>query len=232
MCQRRIGDPLLVAGQLVTAIDFLGAGLHAACIGAVAWFGQAHAAYNLTIPHTGQEAFLLLVRAVHVDRRHDEARLHSHGRAEASIDALHLPRDQTVGDVGDVGATVVGQGCPEEAEFAELFHDFWVEELAPIPVDDKRGEFALRKVAGGVPDLAFILRQLIFQQEGVFPGEIDHVFSLQIKKCPGNAAALSGTSYILYGAWRPTGLVADLDPGHFQPVAPGQPSRFLVFHTL
>ena len=77
--------------------------------------------------------------AVGPDRIHDERRLHAHHRAIAGIDALHLARDQPVGDIGGAGAAVVlRQRQPEQPERAHLAKNLGVGLLFAIGLDDAR----------------------------------------------------------------------------------------------
>src|SRR5690606_34565404 len=76
----RVGDPHLVAGELVAAIGLDGAGLHAAGIGAVVGLGQSEAAYPFAAGQLGQVLLFLLFGAEFVDGHHDQGRLHAHHR--------------------------------------------------------------------------------------------------------------------------------------------------------
>ena len=67
------GDPHLLAVEDVFVADFLGAGAHAAGIGAEVGFGQAEAAELFALLHRGQPGLFLLVAAEGVDRIHAPA---------------------------------------------------------------------------------------------------------------------------------------------------------------
>lgn len=57
----------------------------------------------------------LLLRAIGMDRVHDERGLDAHRRAEAGIDALDLARNKTIGHVaGTYAAISLGDGDAEQ----------------------------------------------------------------------------------------------------------------------
>src|SRR5690606_8319522 len=100
---RRIADPHLAAGQLVAALDRLGAGFHAARVGTVVRFGEAEAADPFAGGQPGQVFLLLRFGAELEDRHHDQRALYAHHRPVAGVDALDLAGDQPVADVVQAG---------------------------------------------------------------------------------------------------------------------------------
>jgi hypothetical protein len=102
-----------------------------------------------------------------MDRVHDEAGLHAHGRAVAGIHPLHLARDEAIADVIDGGAAVVlRQGRAEEPEFAHLGHDLAVEAFVAVGLENPRHQLFLAVIACRVAHHALVFIQLLFEQEG------------------------------------------------------------------
>src|SRR4029453_9420025 len=154
---RRVGDPHLAALEDVAAGGLGRAGAHAGGIGAGVGLGQAEAADPLAARQLGQELLPLGLRAVGVDRVHDQARLHAHGGAVAGVHALDLAGDQAVADIVHAGAAIAVDGGAEQAELAQLVHDRAVEALVPVGFEHARHELVLRILARGVPPQALIL---------------------------------------------------------------------------
>ena len=99
-------------------------------------------------------------------------RLHAHHRAVAGVDALDLARDQAVADVVEAGAAVgLGDGRPEQAELAHLAEDRRVGLLVAEGLEHARREAALAVVARGVAHGAFVVAELLVEQQGVVPVE-------------------------------------------------------------
>src|SRR5262249_19244386 len=63
-------------------------------------------------------------------------------------------------------------GGAQEAEFAQLVHDLAVELLMPVGFQHPGHELVLGVVARGVAHHALLFRELILEQERVFPMEI------------------------------------------------------------
>src|SRR6185369_5724347 len=169
---RRVGDPHLGARKHVAALHLLGAGAHAAGVGAGVGLSQAEAADPFAGREPGQILLALLLRTVGADRVHDEARLDRHGRAVAAVDALHRAGDQAVADVAEAGAAIFGgNGRAEQPECAHLAHDLAVEALVEIGRGHPRQELLLRVAFGGVADQPLLVVELVIEIERVRPVE-------------------------------------------------------------
>ena len=169
---RRIGDPGLGAGQDVAALDLLGAGAHAARVGAGVGLGQAEAADDLALGQAGEVFAALLLAAVGEDRVHHEARLDRHRRAVAAVDPLDGAGDQAVADIAQAGAAIfVRDGRAEQAELAHLIEDRAVEMLFEISLGDARLELGLGVALGGVADHPLFVAELVFEVERIRPVE-------------------------------------------------------------
>src|SRR5262249_5124384 len=120
---RRIGDPHLAALEDVAAVHLAGARPHAGGIRAGVGLGQAEAADPFALRQLRQVLLSLRLGAVGMDRVHDEARLHAHGRAVAAVDALDFAGDEAVADIVHAGAAIALDGRAEQAELAQLVHD-------------------------------------------------------------------------------------------------------------
>ena len=149
---RRVRDPQLGAAQRIAAVDFAGAGYHAAGIGAVIGFGQAEAAEQFARGHARQILLTLFLAAIGVNRRHRQRGLHAARRAERRIDALEFAHDETVGDIADAGAAVAFERRAEKTELAHLAHHLDVEGLVAVRVQDARHQLFLRVLARRVAD--------------------------------------------------------------------------------
>ena len=126
--------------------------------------GQAEAADQLALGEAGQEALALLFGAVGMDRVHDQARLHAHGRAVAAVHPLDLARDQPVGDVVDPGAAIALDGRAEQPQLPHLGHDLAVETLVPVSLQDARHQPILAVGPRGVAQHALFLAELVLEQ--------------------------------------------------------------------
>ena len=113
----------------------------------------------------------LLLAAIGVDGMHDQARLHAHRGAIAAVDPLHLPRDESIGDVVHAGAAIALDGRAEQAELAHLRHDRAVEALVPIGLEYARHQLFLAVGAGGVAQHALVLRELVVEEKRILPIE-------------------------------------------------------------
>ena len=170
---RRVGNPHLGAGQPVAVGGLLGAGLHAAGIGAGIRLGQAEAADPLAGGELGQVFLALVLVAIGVDRVHHQRRLHRIHRAIAGIDALDLARHQAIGDVARIGAAIFfRQRDADQAEFAHLVEDVAIDLLFQIGLGDARQQLVLRIGARGVADHALVFGELLVEHERIVPLEI------------------------------------------------------------
>ena len=169
---RRVGNPHLGAGQPVAVGNLLGAGLHAAGIGAGIGLGQAEAADPLAGGELGQVFLALVLVAIGVDRIHHQRGLHRVHRAIAGIDALDLARHEAIGDVARIGAAIfLRQGDADQAEFAHLVEDVAVGLLFQIGLGDARQQLVLRIGARGVADHALVFGELLVEHERIVPVE-------------------------------------------------------------
>ena len=169
---RRVRDPHLGAVELVAVRHLLGARDHRAGIGAEVRLGQAEAADQLGLGELGQILPLLRLAAVGVDRVHHQRRLHRQRRAIAGIDALHLARDQAVGDIAQARAAVfLRDGRAEQAVRAHLGQQLLVDLLLAPGEAHARHQLVLREVAHAVADHALFFGQLAFEIERVLPVE-------------------------------------------------------------
>ena len=163
---------ILAPLSLIAAGDLLGARHHRARIGAEVRLGQAEAADQLAVGELGQILLLLRLGAVGVDRMHHQRRLHRHRRAIAGIDALHLARDQAVGDIAEARAAVfLRDGRAEQAERAHLGQELLVDLLLAPGEPHPRHQLVLREAARAVAHHALFLGQIAFEVERVLPVE-------------------------------------------------------------
>ena len=171
---RRVGNPHLGTGEPVAVRGLLGAGLHAAGIGAGIRLGQAEAADPFAGGELGQIFLALVLVAIGIDRVHHQRRLHRIHRAIAGIDALDLARHQAIGDVARIGAAIfLRQGNADQAEFAHLIEDLAVGLLFEIGLGDARQQLVLRVGARGVADHALVFGELLVEHERIVPLELD-----------------------------------------------------------
>jgi hypothetical protein len=145
----------------------------AAGVGAVIRLRQAEAADPLTGRELRNELLLLRGRTELEDRRHDERALYAHHRTVAGIDALNLPRDEAVAHAAEAGPAVrLGHGDGEHVELAELAVDRRrVGALAAKRVEHARRKLLLTVGARRVVHHAFIVGELLFEQQRVAPVE-------------------------------------------------------------
>ncbi len=154
---RRVGNPHLGTGEPIAVGRLLGAGLHAAGIGAGVRLGQAEAADPLAGRKLGQIFLALVLVAIGIDRVHHQRRLHRIHRTIAGIDALDLARHEAVGDVARIGAAIfLRQRNADQAEFAHL----------------ARQQLVLRIGARGVADHALVFGELLVEHERIVPLKI------------------------------------------------------------
>ena len=152
-----VADPHLHAVEDVEVSVGAGGGLHGAGIGTAVVLGEAEAADDLAGGHLREVAPLLLLRAVAVDRVHDEGALDAGEAAEAGVDALKLVHHQAVGDVVEAGGAVLGwQRRSEQTQRAELLGEM-ARRLAGFPpfADVGRG-LVVEEVAGRRPHLLLL----------------------------------------------------------------------------
>ena len=170
---RRVGNPHLRAGQPIAVGHLLGAGLHAAGIGAGIGLGEAEAADPFAGGEFRQVFLALVLVAIGIDRMHHQRRLHRIHRAVAGIDPLDLARHQAVGDVAGVGAAIFfRQRDADQAEFAHLVENLAVGLLFQIRLGDARQQLVLRIGARGVADHALVFGELLVEHERIVPLEI------------------------------------------------------------
>ena len=169
---RGIGNPHLGAGQPVTIGGLLGAGLHAAWIGAGIRLGQAEAADPFAGGELGQVLLALGFVAIGIDRIHHQRRLHRIHRTIAGIDPLDLACDQAVGDIARIGAAIFfRQRDADQAELAHLVEDLTIGLLFEIGLGDARQQLVLRIGARCVADHALVFGELLVKQERIVPLE-------------------------------------------------------------
>ena len=167
---RAVGDPHLVAGEAVAAVHFLGAGGHAARVGAVVRLGQAETADPLAAGQLGQVFLLLLFAAEFIDRHHHQGRLHAHHGAVAGIHPLHFPGDQAVAHIVHAGAAVgFRDGGAEQAQLAHFAEDFRVGFLMAEGFQDTRRQLVLGVLLGGLAHHALVFGELLVQQQRAGP---------------------------------------------------------------
>merc|ERR1719400_1287888 len=164
-----VGDPVLTSVQY-PHLAFLvvpGPGLHVSRVRAVVWFRETKAADNFPGCQPGQILLSLLLTAKVVDGIHHQAGLDRHGRPVAGVHPLHLPGDETVGDVGHPGTAVALDGRAQHPELPHLAHDVPVEDLVPVGHDDPGHEFVLTVLVEDIPHHHLLLRQATLQVESV-----------------------------------------------------------------
>ena len=164
---------ILAPLSLKPPAHLLGARHHRARIGAEVRLGQAEAADQLGLGELGQIFLLLRLGAVGVDRMHHQRRLHRERRAIAGIDALHLARDQAIGDVAQPRAAVfLRDGRAEQAERAHLGQQFLVDLLLAPGEPHPRHQLVLRERARAVAHHALFLGQVAVEIERILPVEV------------------------------------------------------------
>ncbi|MNM83137.1 hypothetical protein D3C81_951850 [compost metagenome] len=169
---RAVGDPHLVAGQAIAAVDFLRPGDHRARIGTMIRLGQAEATDPFATGKLGQVLLLGCFRAELVDRHHDQGRLHTHHRAVARIDALHFTGDQAVANVVQAAATVLlRDGRAEQADFAHFAEDRRIGLLMTEGFQHARGQLVLGELIRAVTHHALFFSELLVEQQWVDPVE-------------------------------------------------------------
>ena len=169
---RAVGDPHLRAAQAVAAGHLPGTRDHAARIRAVVGLGQAEAADPLAAGQLRQVLLLLRFAAELIDRHHHERALHAHHRAVPRIHALDLARDQAIADVVQAGtAVLLGNRRAEQAEFAHLAEDRRIGRAFAKGRQHARGESLLAVGRSRVAHRAFVVAELLIQQQRVFPVE-------------------------------------------------------------
>ena len=110
-----------------------------------------------------------------MDRVHHEAGLDRGHGAVTAVDAFDLAGDQAVGDIARTGAAVFfGHGRAEQTGLSHQREEFGRIELFAIGVGDARLQLALRETVRGVADHPLFLGQLVFEIEGIVPGERHH----------------------------------------------------------
>ena len=172
---RRVADPRLGARDDIAAVDLARARRHAAGVGAGIGLGQAKTADPLAARQLRQIFPLLRLRAIGMDRVHHQARLDAHHRAITRVDALHLARDQAIGDIARADAAIfLRDGRAEQPQRAHLAEDRGVGMLVLERLDDARRQPVLSIGARGVAHHPLVVGQLVVEQERVRPVERAH----------------------------------------------------------
>ena len=165
---RAVTDPHLRAAERIATGHPAGACRHAAGVRTVIGLGQTEAADPLATGELRQVLLSLCFGAELKDGQHDERALHAHHRAVTRVDALHLARDQPVGDVVETGAAIgLRNRGAEQAELTHLAKDAGVGPLVAKGLEHTRGESLLavgvRRLANG----ALVGAELRVEQQGV-----------------------------------------------------------------
>ena len=169
---RRVGNPCLVAADLVTARHLHRARAHPAGVGTGVGLGQPETSDQFTAGEARQIFAPLFLAAIGVDRVHHEAGLHTHHAAIAGVDPLHLARDQAIGDIASTNAAIFGgQSGTQQTLRAHLAKDRGVGVLLVIGGDHAGLQRVLCKAARRRLDHHLFLAQLPGKVEGVFPIE-------------------------------------------------------------
>ena len=169
---RRIGDPHLSAVQHIAAIDLLRARLHRAGVRAVVGLREPEAADPFAGCELGEVFLALRVRAIGVDRVHDEGGLHAHGGAVAAVHSLDLAGGQAIADIGETGASIfLGQGKPQHPLRAHLVHDLAMEDFVAVRLFHARKQLFLAISAGAIAHHALFLGKLLLKKKRVLPVE-------------------------------------------------------------
>jgi hypothetical protein len=86
--------------------------------------GQAETADQLAAGKAGEESALLGFAAEDENRQHDQRGLNAHHRAVARVYPFDLARNESVADIVEAGATVLGRdGRTEQADLAHFPED-------------------------------------------------------------------------------------------------------------
>ncbi len=167
------GDPHFFAVEDVLIAAAVGAGAHAAGVGAEVGLGQAEAAELFAGGHFREPEVLLVIGAEGVDGIHDERGLDADEAAHAGVAALEFLHDEAVLDVGHAGAAVALEAGAEEAELAHLGNEFFGKAALAVALLDDGDEVVFDELAGGVAREA-----LVVAEEAV---EADEVYALERK---------------------------------------------------
>ncbi len=158
----RVGDPHLRTVEPVAARNGLRPGDHAAGIRSVIGFRQPETADPFATRQLRQVALALILIAVGVNGVHDQRGLDAHGRPVPRIHPFDLPGHKPVGDVVDGGTAVLcRQGGAQQAKRAHLVHDFPVEVLVAVRIENARHQLTLRVFTRRVTDHAFVFGELV-----------------------------------------------------------------------
>ncbi len=153
--------------------DLFGASSHAAGIGTEVRFGQAEAADLFARLHHREPGLLLLVAAEGVDGIHGQRRVHADERADAAVAALQFLHDQSVFDIRHPGAAVAFEAGAIEAQVCHGLDQFLGEAAGAVAFLDDGDEVVLDKLAGGVADQAFFVREQGVEFEEINSPELD-----------------------------------------------------------
>ena len=168
---RRIGDPHLGTVQLVASVHRFGAGDHTGGVAAVVRLGQAKAAHPFAGGQLGQVLLPLLLAAVLVDRVHHQRALYADGAAVAAVYALHLAGYEAVAHVVQARAAIALDGAAQKAHGPGFVHDLAVKLFVPRGHQHAGLQLFLAKGVRGILHGAFVVAQLLAQEEGVLPVE-------------------------------------------------------------
>ena len=176
-----VGDPHLRALELVAAVDLVSTSGHASGVGAVVWLGQAEAADVLAAGQLGQVFLLLRFGAEFIDWHHHQRALHAGHGTVTGVHTLDFAGDQAVGHVVQAGAAVLfGNRRAQQTQFAHLAEDGHVGLLMAELLEHAGCQLVLTVRRSRFTNGAFVVGELLFDQEGVIP----------LKACVGHGVGL------------------------------------------
>jgi hypothetical protein len=133
--------------------------LHVARIRATVWFGKSKATDCFAACHGGQPALFLLVGAIGVYWKHDQARLHRHEAAQTTVTTLELLADQAVANAIEAGTIVALDGATEQAEFGNFADKLHRECVLLKCLTHERNDAIIDEAADGVFDHDFVFAE-------------------------------------------------------------------------
>jgi hypothetical protein len=137
----------------------------------------------------GRYFCILGFAAVLIDRVHHQRALHADGAAVAAVHALHFAGDQAIGHVAQAGAAIAFNGGAQKTHGPGLVHDFAVKLFVAGGHQHAGLQLFLAEGVGRVDDGAFVVAELLVQQEGVLPVECGF-HAVSPEECGGNGPRL------------------------------------------
>ena len=113
---------------------------------------QAETAHPFTAGEFRQVLIALRLRAVGVNRVHNQTRLHAHHRPIPRINPFDFTCGETVADVIKASTTVTVYGRPQHAQSAHLGKQAAVYRLVAVCLENPRLQLLLAETANAIAD--------------------------------------------------------------------------------